>query len=57
MSDSLARLLADGPIVIALGAGIFADALREQGAVVEELAWRPPALVDAATAKILEKLL
>ncbi len=57
MSEPLRRLLATGPIAIALGVREFAEALREQGASVVEVSWRPPADVDQKTRDLLDKLL
>ena len=57
MSDALAKLLAGGPIAIAVGAHEFAESLRAQGATVEEVAWRPPQVNDPRIEHLLEKLL
>jgi hypothetical protein len=57
VSESLAKLLADGPVVIALGVHEFAESLRAQGATVEEVAWRPAGVSDPHLARLLEKLL
>ena len=55
--STLADLLRDGPVVVAVGARDFAQALREQEVTVVEVDWRPPYEPDEAAAALLEKLL
>jgi hypothetical protein len=57
VSQALAKLLADGPVAIALGVHEFAESLRAQGATVEEVAWRPTEVTDPRLSRLLEKLL
>jgi hypothetical protein len=57
VSEALAKLLADGPVAIAVGVHEFAESLRAQGATVEEVAWRPAEVSDPRLARLLEKLL
>jgi hypothetical protein len=57
VSEALVRLLADGPVAIALGVHEFAESLRAQGATVEEVAWRPEEVSDPRLTRLLEKLL
>src|SRR5215208_5471626 len=41
---------------VSLGLSIFADALRDQGAPVVEVEWRPPAGGDTGTLAVLTRL-
>ena len=42
--------------VISLGLPLFADAMRAQGAQVEQVEWRPPARGDKKLLEILRRL-
>lgn len=57
MTEPLSKLLAVGPVVIALGVHELAESLRAQGATVEEVIWRPPHVNDPRTDRLLEQLL
>ncbi|HEX9093962.1 MAG TPA: hypothetical protein VF902_08260 [Coriobacteriia bacterium] len=57
MSEALSKLLALGPIAIAVGVHEFAESLRAQGATVEEVLWRPQQAKDARTERLLDALL
>ncbi len=56
MSDLIATLLA-APVVVAIGASHFADSVREQGAEVVLIEWRPPRTLSDVVRRDLEKLL
>src|SRR5215212_3853819 len=45
-----------GVQAVSLGLSIFADALRDQGAAVVEVDWRPPAGGDPETLAVLTRL-
>lgn len=56
MNERIVSLLT-APAVVAIGAGLFADGVREQGAPVVQVEWRPPRETDDAVRRALEKLL
>ncbi|MGY1837342.1 DUF1116 domain-containing protein [Blastococcus sp. SYSU DS0510] len=45
---SLGNLLSGPPAIVAAGVDVFSDALRAQGADVQDVDWRPPGFGDAA---------
>lgn len=53
----LRELLEQGPIAVNLGVRDFAESLREQGAVVVEVDWSPPAGGDPELIELLDRLL
>jgi FdrA protein len=55
-SDTILRLLRDGPRVVNVGLPIFEESLRGQGVPVVSLGWRPPAGGDAEMLELLAKL-
>jgi hypothetical protein len=48
MSAPLGGLLAAPPTIVAAGVDVFSDALRQQGAEVHDVDWRPPGFGDPA---------
>lgn len=53
----LPELLDRGPEAINIGVADFAQSLREQGAVVVEIEWRPRLEVDPKLKQILDRIL
>src|SRR3954469_11688726 len=47
MSEPLGGLLATPPTIVAAGVEVFSSALREQGADVTDVDWRPPGFGSA----------
>src|SRR3954470_8165855 len=47
MSEPLGGLLATPPAIVAAGVEVFSSALREQGADVTDVDWRPPGFGSA----------
>src|SRR3954467_9517620 len=47
MSEPLGGLLAAPPSIVAAGVGVFSAALRQQGAGVTDVDWRPPGFGSA----------
>jgi len=54
---TLAVLLREGPVVVAVGARDFSESLRRQEVPVVEIDWRPTFKPDEQMAKLLEQLL
>jgi FdrA protein len=57
MSDTLRKLLEQGPKAINIGVQDFADSLKAQGAEVIQVNWVPPAGGDAEMIELLDRLL
>lgn len=52
-----ARLLGEGKVVVTIGAAVFEESLRRQGAEVVVVHWQPPREVADDVAALLEELL
>ena len=57
MARGLEELLERTPIFINIGVGEFGESLREQGFVVLDVKWSPPAGGDREMMELLDKLL
>jgi FdrA protein len=57
MECDLEGLLMNGPVVINIGLGEFAESMEEQGAEVVHIDWTPPAGGDEEMIDLLDKLL
>jgi hypothetical protein len=53
----LVELLQHGPAAVNIGIADFAQTLRDQGAEVVDVEWRPPAEHDPELQRILDKVL
>ncbi len=50
-------LLGEKPVIINIGLAVFEDSLRQQGAEVVAVRWRPPRKASADIAALLDRLL